>query len=187
MKPRLSILKSTESKEEFECEEYSSETEADQAQRESIKRTSWEPHEMFRSRGPSEINPDLMRVGSQKSSENSGEARKSSTKRSRGGSPGILKKPSLTSTQSFPDSVFENNDESMLKPNDVENNKGKNPSFSEKPTDSRKCCIKSTKDFIIIGLGVLILLLTASNIWLGLKSTSNEGLSFYKKFRFSFS
>ena len=179
-------MKSTESKEEFECEEYSSETEADQAQRESIKRTSWEPHEMFRTRGPSEINPDLTRFDSQKSSEKSGETRKSSSKRSRGGSPGILKKPSLTSTQSFPDSVFENNDDSKLKPNDMENKKGKNPSFSEVPTDSRKCCIKSTKDFIIIGLGVLILLLTTSNIWFGLKSTSNEGSSFYKTFRLLF-
>lgn len=170
-------MKSTESKEEFECEEYSSETEADQAQRESIKRTSWEPHEMFRSRGPSEINPDLTRFDSQKSSEKSGETRKRSNKRSRGGSPGILKKPSLTSTQSFPDSVFENNDESELEPNDLKNKRGKNPSFSEKTTNSRKCCIKSTKDFIIIGLGVLILLLTTTNIWFGLKSTSNEGSS----------
>ena len=165
--PRKSILKSAESAEHYENEEYSSETEADQAQRESANRNSWEPHEMFRSR-PAPISPSNLTF------------KPNQTENLSLPSPAI-KKPSVTSAVSFQDSVFEDNDKTKLepkKPSGPKKGDVDDPELSsnnDKNKSRKTLCFQNRKNILIACLGVVIMLLTISNILLALKSTNSEG------------
>ena len=92
-----------------------------------------------------------------------------------------IKKTSVTSAVSFQDSVFEDNDKIKLepkKPSGPEKGDADDPELSSKNEKNKSCktlCFQKRKNILIACLGVVIMLLTTSNILLALKSTSSEG------------